>query len=347
MSFNGNSDELRQTQIVPTLDTPIEKGKNAIWCTSFLSSWKVLQQDIAGEPVQLEGAKRHCAPLNEADDPRNAIPEGALYVAAGWVQEGIIQTIRKNMQTIFPTKKPPSFPGIAGNSLLAYAYLEANISFGLPYFQSRTPFMFTDNSGNKTEVHSFGIRPEDDYAYFTLRNQPAVLYTEKDAQYQHQGFAVDLCRDSKPNQIVLACIEPRKSLAETIAFLEHKIKVSQNQEGLEANDVLLVPDLNWQLAHNFREFEGRPFNNAKLRGQRIDVARQDILFRLDRSGAELKSEAKQYCLPMPTQFLFDRPFLIYMKKRGANYPYFVMWADNAELLQPRDGAGKPQEGTNE
>jgi hypothetical protein len=31
-------------------------------------------------------------------------------------------------------------------------------------------------------------------------------------------------------------------------------------------------------------------------------------------------------------FIFDRPFLIVVKKRGAEHPFFVMWVDNAELL---------------
>ncbi len=31
-------------------------------------------------------------------------------------------------------------------------------------------------------------------------------------------------------------------------------------------------------------------------------------------------------------FIFDRPFLIVVKKRGAERPFFVMWVDNAELL---------------
>jgi hypothetical protein len=32
-------------------------------------------------------------------------------------------------------------------------------------------------------------------------------------------------------------------------------------------------------------------------------------------------------------YVFDRPFLIYLKKRGATRPYFAMWVDNAELLR--------------
>jgi len=32
------------------------------------------------------------------------------------------------------------------------------------------------------------------------------------------------------------------------------------------------------------------------------------------------------------RFVFDKPFLIVMKKRGAERPFFVMWVANAELL---------------
>jgi hypothetical protein len=121
-----------------------------------------------------------------------------------------------------------------------------------------------------------------------------------------------------------------------LASIEKKIVSAGGQEqghGLGPNDVLLVPDFFWHITHRFAELEGQAFMNPTLKGQRMDVAQQDILFRLDRSGAELESEAKIYALPIPTYYVFDRPFLIYMKKRGEPHPYFVMWVDNAELLQ--------------
>ena len=69
----------------------------------------------------------------------------------------------------------------------------------------------------------------------------------------------------------------------------------------------------------------------------MDIAQQDILFRLNRSGAELKSEMRMYTLGGPTYYLFDRPFLVCLRKREAEHPYFVMWVDNAELLQRFQG----------
>jgi len=68
---------------------------------------------------------------------------------------------------------------------------------------------------------------------------------------------------------------------------------------------------------------------------------KDIRFCLNRSGATLRSEAKTEKSAIPTNFFFERPFLVYLKKRGAPIPYFAMWVDNAELLRRWDSAGKP------
>jgi hypothetical protein len=38
LSFDGRSDALQKTVVVPTLDTPIPKGKSVIWCASFQCS---------------------------------------------------------------------------------------------------------------------------------------------------------------------------------------------------------------------------------------------------------------------------------------------------------------------
>src|SRR5664280_522976 len=122
MTFNGSSSELKATEIVPTLDTPIAKGKNVIWCASFLSAWKALEQDLAEEPVSLDGNPEMAALLNNSADPRPFIPATALYIATGWNQKGIINQIENDLRQRFPGKQPPTFPGITPNSFVAYSY---------------------------------------------------------------------------------------------------------------------------------------------------------------------------------------------------------------------------------
>jgi hypothetical protein len=67
----------------------------------------------------------------------------------------------------------------------------------------------------------------------------------------------------------------------------------------------------------------------------VSKALQIISFRLDRSGVILESEAIFAAFEaMPREFILNKPFLIYLKKRDTEQPFFVMWVDNAELLIP-------------
>jgi hypothetical protein len=352
LTFDGASADLKTTQIVPTLDAPIKSGQNSIWCASFLAAWKTLAQDVAKEPISLNGSQDIIEALNGAADVRADIPAEALYTAAGWKQKGIVERIRRELTAKFPTKSPPSFAGSADDSFIAYAYLQARVKFKIPYFQNDRPLEFTDSSGRTTIVNSFGIRAQDEYAYFKLRGQPRILFRTGGARDKDLEFAVDLCEDSSPSQIVVARINREPTLAAALARVDKELKSSETAKKADAdraaylqrvgpNDVLLVPDLFWKITHRFSELEGRRFTNAELKGQRLDVAQQEIQFRLDRSGAELESEAKIMMLPIPTYFILDRPFLIYMKKRDAKSPYFVMWVDNADLLTPWNGAKEP------
>jgi hypothetical protein len=331
-----SSAELTLTQIVPTLETPFEDGKNAIWCASFAAAWKALG-DMAAEPPSLDGSSALVASLNKAEDPREYTPEEALYTAAGWIQEGVAQKIRDDLRRTFPTKQSPRFRGVTDDGLVAYAYLEANVKFPNPYYQNERPLVFTDSRGNETKITSFGIQGDAPYA---LRLQPHILFfqthTSESGRVEAREFAVDLCADSSPSQIVLALVERERTLAATIHQVEEGgAKKYQYLDRIGRDDVLLVPDLLFNISHHFSQLAGKQFRNAELRGQILVLARQDTFFRLDRRGVELRSEAQigtTIGIPTPTYFVINRPFLVYMKKRGDKTPYFAMWVDNAELL---------------
>src|SRR5262249_35187086 len=112
---------------------------------------------------------------------------------------------------------------------------------------------------------------------------------------------------------------------------KHEREFSEIQE-------LLAPRMNWRIEHHFRELEGsdKTIKNPGLEEYFLGRAFEIIEFRLDHRGAEIKSQAelsgyKSVC----ADFYFRRPFLIYMQERRAQHPFFVMWVDNAELLDRR------------
>ena len=88
----------------------------------------------------------------------------------------------------------------------------------------------------------------------------------------------------------------------------------------------------WKIDHRFDELIGKVVANANP-AMPIVEAKQWIKFKLDRCGAMLESEAIVATFAIGKYFIFDRPFLVYMKKRDREQPFFVMWVDNAELLR--------------
>jgi len=342
-TFSGKSDSLNQTLIVPTLDSPCPKNKNAIWCSSFQLAWNQMKDDVIGEPIQVVEAEELANRLNSAEQSTADLELRSFYAAAGRINQGIISRIKKDMAAKFPSHSVPDFSYIAAypKGLLAYSYLIANVPFEYPYRQVEDDFIFTDSNGIETNVGAFGIWGHETQ-YKRIREQAEILYIHEDRnehnpEHRYKEFAVDLCKHSEPYQVVAAVVEPRGSLAQTLNYIHNQIanfKQSDNYERirfLDDVDVLMVPEMFWEIDHRFEELIGKIVANANP-SMPILEAKQGIKFKLDRYGAMLESESTIIVWAIPRHFKLNRPFLVYMKKRNCEQPFFVMWVDNAELL---------------
>ena len=342
-TFSGSSDSLKQTIIIPTLDSPCPQNKNVIWCTSFQLAWNRMKDDVIGAPVEVVGAEELAARLNTAEQSDADVEARSFYAAAGRVEEGIISKVQKDMAAEFPSHSVPDFSDLvtAPRDILAYSYLTANVPFKYPYRQVRDKFAFTDSRGVETDVGAFGVWGYHS-RYKKMREQVEILYVHEDydepnEDRQIKEFAIDLCKHSKPYQVVVAVVEPKNTLAQTLEHITRQIADGKRQELhkemgiLKSVDVLVVPEMFWEIDHRFRELIGKIVANADPANPIVE-ARQSIKFKLDRYGAALESEANFGVSAIPRHFKFNRPFLVYMKKRDREQPFFVMWVDNAELL---------------
>ncbi len=340
-SFDGPSDLLSETVIVPTLDSPIPEGKSAVWCASIQLGWDRLRKDVVKGPVRVQNAEALAGRLNAAEFPEGELAPADFYAAAGLAKDGIVERIKAEMAERFPGV-PVSDLDPDAEGMLAYAFLKAGVKFDQPFFDNREPLTFTDSTGRSAQVKSFGVRKRDEYGYEKMREQVAVLYCPEEYIWREKvvdEFVLDPCKHTNPYQLILARVGRKATLAATIADVEQKIKWKpppKNYSTLLRRDTLLVPTMNWRVRHRFKELEGPdkgllgpPFHGR----QHIARALQTIEFRLDRSGAEATSEWVSQSKPGSSRFELDRPFLVYLKKRGGSRPFFAMWVDNAELLQ--------------
>ncbi len=353
-SRDVNSIDLQQTSTVVTLDYPIPRRQNVIWCSAFQMAWDKLKNDIIGEPVEVIGAEDLTTYLNRAIVSQEDLDEESYYANAGLIGEGIIEQIQTDMNQFFPFE-PVSFLGeeynTDPNSILAYSYFNVNIDCAYPFYTNTKPFAFTDSNGISTNVTSFCSFSEfEDPQMLKVIEQVEVLFGQFDETGTSAEFAVDLCKNTQPYQVILAVVSKhispqRNTLNRAINYVESKIsefKLNQNYNILREFwpwDELIIPDLLFKITHHFSELEGKAIGNQPWQdqGYYIVEALQTIDFSINQTRVVIEPSDTDNSNQLSSRrnFYFNRPFLIYVKKRGDGHsPIFAMWVDNAELMNP-------------
>jgi prepilin-type processing-associated H-X9-DG protein len=352
-----NSADLKQTSVVATLDCPVPEHKNVIWCATFQMTWDKLKEEIIGESIKVPDAEQLAARLNQSKFAPENLEAESFYATVGFVKKGIVEQIQKEMSRCFPSESVPPFdelgalpPELQAGAIVSYSYLSADIGFKYPFYTRENAFGFESSNGKLTDVTSFCDSAEGtDLNKKPVRGQVDILYYKYGDQSSAAEFAVDLCRHAVPYQVVLARVPRQNTLGQTVVVVEQKISEFKHDSNYEVLcklrpiDRLIVPDVLYKLTHRFAELESKGLANRRLPGYFFFEALQMIDFALSRTGVVLKSEARVIVAPFrngsrrleePRHLFFNRPFLIYVRKRGVDYsPFFVMWVDNAELME--------------
>jgi hypothetical protein len=350
----GKSGDLTSTIVVPTLDTPLMENKSALWCCTFQMAWDELKNNVVKAPILLADAEAVSERLNKGAFAADNLTEGSYYTTAGYNLDGIHDRIRAEMKRRFPDEPEPALGDNPSNGFTAFAFLKAGLAFDRSFPNNPDAFPFKSGDGNKTSVNSMGYLKDTDQTVH-LPQQISVLYCSPWGKGRKpDSFVLDLDRKSKPNQLLLAAVERKSTLAETYADVEKKIaenRERKREDQFTADDRLIVPCVKAHLEHHFKELENKYFlepPDFKRNRAFIGTAFQSIEFQLDGTGVQLKSTAlgndkdkgddKDKDKPDvrdPKDFFYDRPFLLILKKRDAKQPFFLMWVDNAELLEKR------------
>jgi hypothetical protein len=352
---NVDSNSLKQTVFITTLDSNLPAHKNVIWCATFQMAWDKFKNDLIKEPIKLIGAQDIADRLNQSEYPPGNLNEDSYYTAAGFVKDGIIEKIVADMAKRFPNEPAPVFNQgyrTLPNPILAFAYLNVGIGFNHPYYTYQKAFSFVDSNKKMTNVTAFSSQSDKkDNEEQYVRQQVEILYYEYGENGGSDYFAVNLCTSSKPYQIILATVPQKNTLGETIADVENKISKFKSNNNhwflseLLPDDKLIVPDVLYNLTHNYNELLLKYIGNEPWRSQSYFIfdAKQIVNFSLTRTGVVLSSNAFLGSSgggvmepPKPRNIFFNKPFLVYVKKRGADTkPFFAMWVDNAELLNKK------------
>ena len=331
------SSQLKATIITPHMEQEIIPGKNVLYCSTMQLAWNALEEEVIKEKIRLEGDPPVAKALNKRLSTKKDLSEDCYVAMAGRLTEDFLQRLNKILKEKFGDQAPPEVrePISTGPpQILAYAYLFRSLQFNKSFESLTDPIQFYSGV-NPDRVSGFGIPAySNEDKYRDMGKQVKIL-----RYYDRDHFIIQLLSKSEKDEIVLAKIKPSKILLETIDDIVGVASVGYSvSPNLKENESLRIPILDFNVKHSFQELEGKRLTNKSWEEWRLGKAIQWIRFRLNEKGLILKSQSMQDIVattegPTPMRsFIFDKPYLIYLKQKGARYPYFAMWVGNTELM---------------
>jgi len=193
------------------------------------------------------------------------------------------------------------------------------------------------------KVSSFGVK--GDGSYQQLERIKIIYYKNDD------NFILKLLPKDKEHEIILLKTEKKfYSISEMMGEIEARTEMGKREKKNERNhwkyfyaeeDEVVIPKFNFNIETNYPAIEGTKFSSAN-QNYLIEKAWQRVAFILDESGAKMESKAEMVVAiedmeddfenPKPKKMIFDKPFLILLKRTESKNPYFGLWLTNAELM---------------
>ena len=303
--------DYKKTNFLPTLEYQISKDKNSVYCATLLFAWDTIRKDLGGI-MEIPSDFVDLAMLNRSKSYKNVLDRNEYKVSCHIIKDTVTARAEFNKSLSFETK--------------------------LESYADRLTF-----DGKK--LASFGMSGS---ARYEQKQTLEILYYMDD-----NNFVIKLKPKEKEHEIILfKSAKSFSTMAEMSKEIERLTDIgkteSMNQNlnwkyYFDHTDELQIPKFDFNIQADYDSLVGSHFiANSKI--YRIIQAWQRTAFILDEAGAEMESEAviaaaeapaadeSEYERPKPKKLIFDKPFLILLKKTDAPNPYFGLWIANSELL---------------
>ncbi|SKC99336.1 hypothetical protein SAMN05660461_1450 [Chitinophaga ginsengisegetis] len=300
-------EKLKTTVFVPTLESRIPHDKNVIYTPTLLFAWDEVKEHLPGGVLPSDGSSADFLLLNKSASHQASLGKAEFKT-----------TVYVSRDTIRAT---------------------ASFNKSLPFYTSMQRWD-TLLRFNKQPVVSFGIY---DYNYTLTQNVDIVYYKDDD------HFCIKLIpADSTQEIILMKGIDTATNLDDIIKQLKKQERLGQEEANnsdlywkrfFTTEDKLLIPALAFNIAAHYPQLEGQTFTTG-LRFFEVITAAQRTALVFNEHGSMMESEAEiavsavDSSRPRPKTMLFDKPFLLMMKKKTAAQAYFVMLVNNTELMIP-------------
>jgi len=326
LNLPGAAQDYTNTIVSPYLDVALNETDNIVYASSFHLAWQNLQYKILKEDVLLDKYIPYVDFLNKTKPAPVGID--CSVNLAGFVKDGIEKDIARELMQKFNKKIDLSDHTREKTNIICYAYFRKEIKFNTTFESYGQPFPFFCD-GKLYDTECFGIWTKGNSMHHQELQKMVRVYDFKSSS----DFIISIGNPGEEDELIIAQCEPGKTLSEMVTGVVKRMSDAGPSE-LVDNDRLVLPKVHIDMHKVFGELYRIHLANKGFEEYFFAEASQDIFFTLDENGALADAEAKLILKkgPGPRTMLVNQPFLVMMKEKQNNSPYFAAWISNPELL---------------
>lgn len=302
--------------VLPTMQSK-SAVQDRVWVGTFQIVWNDFMDKIAFTQIKFPaGTPVIVNELNKQAFTAADLHEKCYYRYVGKIKKNTKKVISKAIKRKFGETSDlldslDLTP--AKNRFIVYAMLKKDFQFIHP-FDKLGKSAFRD-----TEAEFFGINGESDKI---LDSGVRVLFYNNPSD-----FAVVL--DTSGNdEVYLYKTANTKAFTNLYSDMFKKRDAYEGETEFQDADELKVPNLKFFEEKSFDEVCGKRIKGSNLV---IEQAMETISFNMDNKGVQLKSEAAITAMTTsllpevePRYFYFDDTFVVFIKEKNKNKPYFAL-----------------------
>lgn len=295
--------EYPNTRFVSCLEAKRSTDKNCIYAATLLFAWNEIKTKI-NEPLS-----------NFSSNELFTMDNSKSY-------KDVLNTNEYTVETI-----------VNGKNISSKAYFSLSLPFDEPF----TKYEDKGISFLNKEVEAFGFDGSDYKAkvyYYNNSNDFALkLMPEGD---KHEIILVK----TGFNDSIIFADELEKLNTKVDNYSENRTEENAWKYGFNEDDKVRIPILGFNIEYNYENIENSTFN-SKTNYYTVTKAFQRNAFILNEKGAKVESyaemEVEEGCMPPEEEpkfkhMYFDKSYIVFLKKKNKQYPYFAVFISNVELM---------------
>ncbi len=304
--------------ITPAYQSTLDENTiNNLWIGTLDLAWKDLEEKIGLNKINLIGGNSQVAnDLNESTFTKDMLDQNDYKV-------NVERTFTNGYKIDATLNKELNF-------------IETFDNFSNDY----TQWTFGDS---KEYIKYFGI---NNASLEKMNKNVEILFYNKISNENlfSNDMAIKL-KTKEGDEIILYRTDDKKSFDEYYKDIQEKAKTYTGKKEFSEDDELRIPYIRVNGMISYNDLYGKEIENSN--GLYIYDVIQNVNFSLNEKGCNLSSKASMITeyigIGEDTKFCyFNDTFILFMKEKDCERPYFALKVDNSDILEKIDETDEPK-----